>query len=165
MKFSTVAAVASASLAFANPISRRQERGPTDADILNYALTLEHIEAAFYKQGLANFTVEQFAAAGYDSAFYSNLATIAADEAEHVEFLTAALSAAGATPVKECTYAFGVTDVKSFLATASLLEGQSSNILVMSASAKFLQASACRRTLVWPPTSCPKPTSRPPAPS
>lgn len=28
-----------------------------------------------------------------------------------------------ATPVEECTYAFGVTDVKTFIATASILEG------------------------------------------
>ena len=31
--------------------------------------------------------------------------------------------AAGVTPVAECTYAFGVTDVDSFVATASILEG------------------------------------------
>jgi len=37
----------------------------TDAQILNYALTLEHLEDVFYKQGLANFTQAQFAAAGY----------------------------------------------------------------------------------------------------
>ena len=48
---------------------------------------------------------------------------MSADESVHVSFLTGALKKAGATPVKECTYAFGVTDVKSFIATASILEG------------------------------------------
>lgn len=39
------------------------------------------------------------------------------------EFWTDCAIAAGATPVAECTYAFGVTDVKMFVATASVLEG------------------------------------------
>ena len=36
---------------------------------------------------------------------------------------TKTFTAANAVPVEECTYAFGVTDVKTFLATASILEG------------------------------------------
>ena len=40
-----------------------------------------------------------------------------------MSFLTQALTAAGATPVKECTYAFGVTDPKTFVMTSSILEG------------------------------------------
>lgn len=95
----------------------------TDADILNYALTLEHLEDKFYREGLSNFTESQFADAGFDSVFYGNLKEISSDEQIHVSFLTAALTAAGATPVKECTYAFGVTDPKTFIITSSILEG------------------------------------------
>lgn len=95
----------------------------TDADILNYALTLEHLEDKFYREALANYTQSDFAAAGFDSTFYDNLKEVSSDETTHVSFLTAALTKAGAKPVAECTYSFGVTDVKSFLATASILEG------------------------------------------
>ncbi|KAK9415756.1 putative Protein rds1 [Seiridium unicorne] len=125
MYFSKVTlAVAGASLVSAAPVEKRADI--TDADILNYALTLEHLEDTFYREGLAKFTEEQFADAGFDSTFYSNLMEVASDEASHVKFLTAGLtdsSAAGATPVAECTYDFGYTDVASFLATASILEG------------------------------------------
>jgi len=122
MKFLSAAAVAFAAIAAASPLTKR-DYGLTDADILNYALTLEHLEDAFYREGLHNFTLSQFQAAGYDEAFYNNIKEISFDETTHVSFLTSALTAAGASPVAECTYAFGVTSVQSFLATASILEG------------------------------------------
>lgn len=48
---------------------------------------------------------------------------IASHEQTHVEFLSTALTAAGATPVKACTYDFGVTSPETFLATSQILEG------------------------------------------
>ena len=95
----------------------------TDADILNYALTLEHLEDTFYREGLSNFSETDFATAGFDSTFYANLKEVSSDETTHVSFLTAALTKAGATPVATCKYSFGVTDPKTFVATASILEG------------------------------------------
>ncbi|KAJ5105300.1 hypothetical protein NUU61_002647 [Penicillium alfredii] len=107
-------------LAQATPMAKR---AVTNADILNYALTLEHLEATFYEQGLKNYTQEAFMKAGYKDPFYSNLKQVGSDEKMHEEFLTKALKAAGAHPVERCTYSFPATDPKSFLALASVLEG------------------------------------------
>lgn len=95
----------------------------TDADILNYALTLEHLENTFYQQALKNYTQADFASAGYDSTFYTDLKQVSADEMTHVAFLTATLTKSGANPVAACTYNFGVSDVKSFVMLSSILEG------------------------------------------
>lgn len=82
------ALAASASVVQANPVSKR---AVTDADILNYALTLEHLEATFYAQGLQNYSHSDFVNAGYADPFYDNLMTVASDEKTHVNFLTSAL--------------------------------------------------------------------------
>ncbi|MCJ1417244.1 hypothetical protein MMC32_003586 [Xylographa parallela] len=125
MKFSqsAVALVAAAGVSVAAPLAKRQATAITDATILNYALTLEHLEDTFYREGLANYTQADFAAIGLDATFYTNLKEISADEMTHVAFLTAALTAAGATPVAQCTYDFGVSTPAQFVALASVLEG------------------------------------------
>ncbi|OCL09197.1 hypothetical protein AOQ84DRAFT_388348 [Glonium stellatum] len=99
------------------------KRAVTDGDILNYALTLEHLEDKFYREGLNNFTMQDFMNAGFNSSFYNNLKEVSYDETTHVAFLTSALKAAGVPPVDECTYAFGITSVTQFVETAAILEG------------------------------------------
>lgn len=122
MYFSKIATgLAATSFVAAVPVVKRA--AIDDATILNYALTLEHLENTFYREGLAQFSEQDFADAGFDATFYKNVMKVGADEKDHVDFLTSALSAAGATPVKECTYEFGYKDVETFLATASILEG------------------------------------------
>jgi len=131
--FSILIAVTAASaiptkpaLAVPNHLIKRQADtgGLTDADILNFALTLEHLEDTFYRQGLANYSSSDFASASnLGSITYNNIAQIGSDEASHVELLTGALSAAGATPVQACTYAFPATNAHDFLGLAQVLEG------------------------------------------
>ncbi|EJP60912.1 Ferritin/ribonucleotide reductase [Beauveria bassiana ARSEF 2860] len=118
----TIAAVVAAGFVSAAPTIEKRA-GITDADIIQYALTLEHLEDTFYRDGLAKYSEQDFNSAGFDSKVYNNIKTIASDEAAHVDFLTKGLQAAGANPVAACTYDFGYKDVKSFLATASILEG------------------------------------------
>ncbi|KAM0435871.1 hypothetical protein ACHAPT_002762 [Fusarium lateritium] len=116
-------ALAAASLASAAPAVQKRASQINDGVILNYALTLEHLEDTFYREGLSKFSEKDFTDAGYDSTFYNNIKKVSADETAHVDFITKGLKAAGVTPVAACTYNFGVTDVDSFLATASILEG------------------------------------------
>ncbi|KAI9716413.1 MAG: hypothetical protein M1828_000355 [Chrysothrix sp. TS-e1954] len=126
MKFSTgltLAAYGASAVVAAPTPAQKRAAGVTDADILNYALTLEHLEDKFYREALANYTEADFASHGFDSTFYKNLMTVSSDEMTHVSFLTSGLMAAGATPVAECTYSFPATDPTSFVKLASVLEG------------------------------------------
>jgi hypothetical protein len=120
MKSTFFSVTALAALASAAPTKRAT---PSDGDILNYALTLEHLEDNFYREALVKYSLTDFKNAGFDEETYNRVKTISKDEETHVSFLAGALKAAGATPVAECKYNFGHTDVKSFLATASVLEG------------------------------------------
>jgi len=101
----------------------RNNGGYDDATILNYALTLEHLEAAFYRSGLDMYNAGAFNNANFPSWVRERFTEIANHERTHVEFLTTALKAAGATPVQECTYDFGTSSPEVFLATSQILEG------------------------------------------
>ena len=91
----------------------------TDLDVLNYALTLEHLEATFYREALKTYSASDFD--GGD-VVYTLLQQIGDHETAHVDALTGVISDAGGDPVKEATYDFGYTDVASFLATSAAIE-------------------------------------------
>ena len=119
MKLSSVLALASTALAA--PLAPRQSI--SDVDILQFALTLEHLENIFYKSVLQVFSKESFIQAGFSESFFTNIGFIAQDEETHVALLSSAISAAGATPVAPCNYQFPITDVKSFVGLSNIFEG------------------------------------------
>ncbi|CAK5265908.1 unnamed protein product, partial [Mycena citricolor] len=105
-------------LAQAHPV----RRALTDPQVLNFALTLEHLESAFYDQVLSRFSPADFSSAGFPDWARGRFKQIQAHEASHVTFLTTALTAAGAKAVDSCQYNFGITDVSSAVAVSASLE-------------------------------------------
>jgi len=91
-------------------------------DVLNYALTLEHLESKFYRDFNVEFSSSDIEDAGFGSGVAGRLASIEAHEVAHVEALVTTIEALGGTPVVELMYSFGVTDVDSYIATAQVLE-------------------------------------------
>jgi len=119
----------------------------SDLDILNYALTLEILEATFYEEGLDKFSEDDFEEAlGGDSdkdedtdeettpianarggsarAIRDRIVEIGEHEQEHVEVLTQTITDLGFAPVEGGEFDFGdaFDDVEAFLETAQALE-------------------------------------------
>ena len=90
-----------------------------DVDVLNYALTLEHLEYAFYRDGVGQFALgtDGF---GNDIAAYRE--AIRDHEGAHVETLTQVITDLEGEPVEEAEYDFGYDDLAGFLATAAAVE-------------------------------------------
>jgi hypothetical protein len=91
----------------------------SDLEILNYALTLEHLEKAFYDLAVATVPFEH-------STVRALAKTIQADESAHVTALAAAIKSLGGTPVGAAkSYNFGADTFKTqsaFLKLSYMLE-------------------------------------------
>jgi hypothetical protein len=102
--------------------------GKGDVGILNYALTLEYLETAFYadvvKSGL------------FKGADLATIRKFGQQEAEHVEALTAAVKSMGGKPAPEPKTEFPLDSAKAVLELAATVEnlgaaaylGQAANI-------------------------------------
>ncbi|KAG6916770.1 hypothetical protein DXG01_005466 [Tephrocybe rancida] len=104
-----------------------------DDAVLNFALTLEHLENAFYTEGLAKYNEDAFAAAGFSPFVRGRFTQIAAHEKTHVKFLSDAL---GDKATQPCVYSFPYNDVKSFVALGQALEGV--GVTAYSGAARFI---------------------------
>ncbi|MDQ4125387.1 MAG: ferritin-like domain-containing protein [Actinomycetota bacterium] len=89
----------------------------SDLDILNYALTLEYLEAEFYQKATQGNLLS-----GRDLALVT---AIGAHEQAHVDALTQTINDLGGTPVQKPTFklpAAALKDKAAFFATASTFE-------------------------------------------
>jgi len=96
-------------------ISTTKRSKANDVKILNYALTLEFLEAEFYRLAVAN------QAFGTSPALKTFAETVGKHEAKHVSFLKGAL---GSKAIKSPKFDFAdtVTDPAKFAATSQVLE-------------------------------------------
>ena len=111
-----IAAGAAYGAAAAGPYVARAlaQSGAGDIAIVNFALTLEYVETAFYKAALANAKLR--------GAVKSLATQFGLDEAAHAEALSQAVQQAGATPAKAPKTSFPLRDQASFLRLAATLE-------------------------------------------
>jgi serine-rich repeat adhesion-like glycoprotein len=88
--------------------------GSSDVDILNFALTLEYLEAKFYEEAKSR------AKASGELKSLVNL--LASDEKQHVEALTATIKQLGGKPVAEPKFDFPYSGTGGFLKLAQTFE-------------------------------------------
>lgn len=91
--------------------------GGGDVEVLNYALTLEYLESAYYTMGVK-------AVGGLSSEERTLAQTLRDDEDAHVDALIATIKGLGGKPAAKPTFDFGgaFRDRATFLKTANTLE-------------------------------------------
>jgi hypothetical protein len=92
-----------------------------DIAVLNYALTLERLEADFYVRGLQRFGAADFAGFGIPGLF-DRLRDIRDHEVAHVATIENVVQSLGGAPVVGGEFTFPYTDARSFLRIGQVLE-------------------------------------------
>ena len=140
--------LASAAFGAAQGLGTAQTAGPSDADILNFALNLEYLEAEFYTLATTGMTIDKlgigitgsgatgpttggsqvnFGTTAVQIAYAKVANEIALDERAHVALIRGALTAAGATPVAKPALnlnalGLGFAGITDFLQLARVFE-------------------------------------------
>ncbi|EMA56056.1 ferritin-like domain-containing protein [Halococcus thailandensis] len=103
----------------------------SDIDILNYALTLEHLEAAYYNDFLDTYSeseVERSEVANYFArptlqySTYQQIQDVRDHEEAHVEKLTSLIEKLGGNPVEPAKYEFPYDGIEEFVALSDRIE-------------------------------------------
>lgn len=102
-----------------------------DLDVLNYALTLEHLEAAYYNEFLDEYSEKEverseaarvFADGGSRYSTYQKVEQVRDHEEAHVEALTQTIEDLGGEPVEAGEYDFPYESIEEFFALSATIE-------------------------------------------
>ncbi|KAF9028750.1 hypothetical protein BDZ89DRAFT_1101675 [Hymenopellis radicata] len=112
----------------------KRNNGLDDTVILNFALTLEHLENAFYMGALKRFSNEDFINDGLPPWARGRFQQIADHEATHVQTISSVL---GDQATQPCQYTFPYNTPKEFAALSQIFEGV--GVTAYSGAAQFIQ--------------------------
>ena len=117
-----------------NRLTVRAQDFDDDIDVLNFALTSEHLGVAFY----ALRDQFDFGTDAFGQSIDERIDRIAENEETHRDTVISVIEDLGGTPVEEAEYDFGVTDAATFLATAATLEN--TEVSAYDGVAQFLES-------------------------
>jgi rubrerythrin len=105
--------------------------GVSTLDVLNFALTLEHLEASYYNQFLDEYSESEierseaariFAEPGLRFSTYQKIEEVRDHEEAHVEALTQTIQELGGDPVNPLEYEFPYDSIEEFVALSATIE-------------------------------------------
>ena len=103
----------------------------SDVDVLNFSLTPEHLEAAYYDEFLSEYSESEierseaarvFADPGSRFSTYQKIQQVRDHERAHVETLTATIEDLGGTPVEPAEHDFPYETIDEFVSLSATIE-------------------------------------------